>query len=353
MSRLTLIVPGWPSVLALYPAESVPHDGLAWLLGRGRPCRDSAISCERLLARFLGYAHLPEFLPLAALRRLGEDDGHNVGTGAHWLCADPVNVSFMGGNLLPDSFSWDEIDAAEASALEAALNENFASIGQFSAVTPSRWYLRLAHPAKVRFFSLNEALFRPMQDFLPVRGDESVDAENEARHWHQALNEIQVMLHNHPVNAARSAAGRRPINSLWFWGNGEQIRHGASGLRIGVQTNDSVARGLARMAGIEPESPNVISALRTDTVAVLDTFAAPAQHFDSLAYQTAWTALEKDWFAPIAQRVKEGSLRHFSLHIPGEDACFSLTLGAGARWRFWRKPVSLEGVSDVILGRGD
>lgn len=32
--------------------------------------------------------------------------------------------------------------------------------------------------------------------------------------------ELQMSLHAHPLNAAREAAGRRPLNSLWLWGGG-------------------------------------------------------------------------------------------------------------------------------------
>jgi len=344
MTRLVLVVPGliWPVPQMLHPAEDVPHAALARLLGRGQPRMEDAISCEHLLAQLLGMEHDHRPLPLAARRRLGEGSEQEDGE-AHWLCADPVSLSFMGAHLLLDEFGGDEIDATEAAALIATLNDEFGNLGHFSAATPTRWYLRMACPAKARFFPIDEAVCRPVQDFLPVDGEE--DGENDAKHWRHILNEIQVTLHNHPVNTAREAAGRRPINSLWFWGNGAQPTFSVPGAAcLAVQAIDPVARGLARGAGVEPEVPDVGRALRADTLVVLDTLASPTRHLDSMRWQDALAVLERDWFVPISRALDSGALRDFSLHVPGERACFSFTLGSGARWRFWRKPLLLSAI---------
>jgi len=339
MTRLVLVVPGliWHLPKMPHPAGDIPHAALARLLGRGRQHMGPAISHEHLLAQLLGVECHP--LPLAALRRLGEENP-SAQDGAHWLCADPVNLSFMGVHVLLDEFGGDEIDAAEAAALMATLNDEFGSLGHFSAATPTRWYLRMERPASARFFPLDEVVCRPVQDFLPTEDDGAA-----ARHWRHMLNEIQVVLHNHPVNAAREAAGRRPINSLWFWGDGTQSASGIPGAaRPAVQASDPVARGLARALGIEPEMPDVDRALRADTLVVLDTLASPARRLDLMRWQDAFAALEQDWFAPISRAVDSGALRHVDLHVPGERAGFSLALGGGARWRFWRKPQSLNTV---------
>jgi len=342
MTRLTLVVPGliWPAQQVFHPAGDVPHAALARLLGRGRQRMNPAISCENLLAQLLGVECHHRPLPLAALRRLGEEDGGgHAQDDAHWLCADPVNLSFAGGHVLPDAFSEDEIGVQEAAALIETLNDEFAGLGHFSAPAPTRWYLCLERPARARFFPLDEAVCRPAQDFLPTDGEGD---ENEGGHWRHVSNEIQVVLHNHPVNAAREAAGRRPINSLWFWGNGMQSTLGTPATpRFAVQAHDPVVRGLTRTVGIEPETLNVDSALRADTLVVLDTLASPIRHLDFVRWQEALGALERGWFAPIAQALDRGVLRRFTLHVPGERSSFSLTLGRGARWCFWRKPQSL------------
>ena len=34
------------------------------------------------------------------------------------------------------------------------------------------------------------------------------------------MTEAQMLLHDHPVNAAREARGEAPVNGLWLWGSG-------------------------------------------------------------------------------------------------------------------------------------
>ena len=38
--------------------------------------------------------------------------------------------------------------------------------------------------------------------------------------WHGWLNEMQMLLHTHPVNQQRLQAGKLPVNSVWLWGEG-------------------------------------------------------------------------------------------------------------------------------------
>jgi len=40
------------------------------------------------------------------------------------------------------------------------------------------------------------------------------------RRYLELTGEIQMCLHDHPVNSEREAAGRRPLNALWLWGGG-------------------------------------------------------------------------------------------------------------------------------------
>ena len=187
-----------------------------------------------------------------------------------------------------------------------------------------------------------------MQHFLPTGED--------ARRWQRLLNEIQVTLHNHPVNAVREAAGRRTINSLWFWGSETRSAQpddfvaGANKHlppqprppRATVQAADPIARGFARLAGVEPAMPKVDAALNGNTLTVLDVLAAHARHVDLGAWSAALAALEKDWFAPIAHALQSGRLQGFQLFAPCDRCGFRLTLGGFARRAFWRRPLALD-----------
>ncbi|MDR0634539.1 MAG: hypothetical protein LBF91_06125 [Azoarcus sp.] len=346
MSRLLLVVPEllWPAPQTHCPTQDMPLAALARLLGSGRRRREAPEAAERLLARLFGMEKEGE-PPLAALRRLGEGDGEGD-PAAHWLCADPVHLSMTQKYLLLGDFAEGEVDAATAGALIDALNADFAGLGRFYAATPTRWYLRLERPPAVRFAPLAEVAGRPIQDFLPAGDD------GEARRWLHVLNEIQVALHNQPLNEAREAAGQRPINGLWFWGGSARAAPMTAlrSPRPVVQALDPLARGLARAAGIEPGVPDVETALRGPTLVVLDALAVPARRLDLAAWRKALAALESDWFAPIAGALALGRLRRFDLFAPGERAAFSLTSRPGSRWCFWRRPLALDALAAAFSG---
>ncbi|MDR1661804.1 MAG: hypothetical protein LBR95_05175 [Azoarcus sp.] len=355
MTRLLLVIPGliWSAPQTGRPAQDLPLAGLSRLLGDGRRRIEASARPEDSLLRLFGFDG--ETPPLAALRRLGEDGGSrslSLGehltnrhceegfpgpdAGTHWLCADPVNLSLTRECLFLGDFADGEVEASEAAALIAALNRDFPDLGQFSAATPTRWYLRLDRPTTVRFSPLHDVCGRPVQDFLPEGGEAS------ARHWRHILNEIQIALHNHPANEARKATGRRTINSLWFWGASGQPAAAPRAFCSAIQTLDPVARGLARAAGIEPSAPDVDAALRTDTLVVLDPLAAPARRLELAFWRTALAALENDWFAPLAKALDAGRPLRLELFAPGDRYSLSLIISHRSHWRFWRKPFPLD-----------
>ena len=115
--QIQLLIPGllWPTATLLGPASGLALDGLATLLGRGTRELREFEPYDRQFARLFGLedAHLP----LAALRRLGEADAAATEPGSHWLCADPVNLSFAREHLLLHPFADDALGIDEAATL--------------------------------------------------------------------------------------------------------------------------------------------------------------------------------------------------------------------------------------------
>lgn len=338
--QIHLVIPGllWPGASLTNPASSLELPALARLLGLGqRRVRDFE-PLDRQLVRILGLAPAADAeapLPLAALRRLGETSGVAEGADADagWICADPVNLSFAREHLLLNDFPADELTGAEVDALIETLNDVFQDLGRFEACTSTRWYLRLAKPTSARLFPLHDVIGRPIRHFLP-EGD-------DARLWQRTMNEAQVLLHNHPVNQAREAAGRRPANSLWFWGAGTLAPNSVSPPPA-VQSFEPLARGLARAGKVEPTAPDAASALRQDTAIVLDTLLPAARQLDLDAWHANLAIVERDWFAPLATALRDRRLQTLTLTAPGDRSTVELEVRCGDRWKFWRRPIAFE-----------
>jgi hypothetical protein len=259
-------------------------------------------------------------VPVAPFAALG--DGLAAEDG-YWLRADPVSLL-----LQRDSFGLMEapqaLQAEQARQLAASLNAHFAVDGmQFHVAAPHRWYLRLADQPDLRTHPLSTVLQRDIQPFLPSGAD--------GLHWHRQLNELQMLLHAHPVNAALEELGALPVNSVWLWGGGE-LRRG-SGTPFHVWADEPLARGLALAHGnrLAP-----LPASMQEWLGSADDTAAHLAVLPELSPQ-----LERDWLAPLIDAVRNGRIGRVTLHLAG-DNCRSYSLTARDFLKFWRRPRALE-----------
>lgn len=338
--QIHLVIAGliWPGASAFSPVAGLELPALARLLGAGQRRTTPFEPLDRQLARAFDHP-LPQAkdgtLPLAALRHMGESATAIAQRHGIWLCADPVNLSFAREHLLLNDFPIDELDDAEIGALLDSLNENFGELGHFEAGAGNRWYLQLGSSTSARFYPLHDVVGRPIKHFLPEGTD--------GRRWQHHMNDIQVMLHNHPVNQAREARGQRTVNSLWFWGAGAlpPVLHCPADA---VQTRDPLAAGFARAAGIEPTPPDCSRALAGHTLVVLDTLLKPALQLDLDGWRSGLETLERDWFAPLWATHRSGRLRRLTVTAPGDRDTLTLSLSDADRWKFWRRPLPFERV---------
>jgi len=262
---------------------------------------------------------VPNHWPVAALtRQLDAGDA----AGSTWLRADPCRVQpdINGVRLLGVG---DALDLAgeDVAQLLPALRPLFGDAGfALDAPVPSRWYLRLPPGAKLPDFSEPD-------DALGADLFEHLADGPEGRRWRSLLSEAQVVLHNHPWNAKRVAAGKPPVNSLWFWGGGVLPDHVQSG-HARFHSDEELGAAFAAAAGIRVPLPALFAAPDADAA------------FD-LVHARDLAALERDWLQPALAAVRGGQLG--SLHLDtGDGTVFSIT--RGQRWRYWRRPRSGPGL---------
>ncbi len=306
-STLTLLLPARERLRA---GAALPA-GLARVLGRGDALEPGKPGREAQLLRHFDV--LPRRIPIAPLtRQLDAGDGDY---GA-WLRADPAHVRADLGRARMLACGELGLSHEEAETLVAALRPLFGQEGfPISAPVPSRWYLMIPAQSRIPAFSVPEA----------VLGDDlhSHMPEGDAgRRWRRLLNEAQVILHNHPLNAARTAAGKLPVNSLWFFGGGSMPDHVRCALR-GVASRDPLVAGLAgRVAPPLPVSTPRADVLETVDVVDLEQMRDVAE-LESPWLQAALAALAAGKFAALDLDFADGHRRRW---LPAH------------RWRFWRRP---------------
>lgn len=254
-------------------------------------------------------------VPAAALRHHCHADDADRGA---WLAADPVWIrgEATGARLM--AWPLDDLSASDADALAGALRPLFGDAGvPLTIDTPPAWCVRLPDGAPPATFT------DPAQAF-GVDLLECLPAGDDGRTWRRLFSEVQIALHAHPVNAARVAAGRQPVNGIWFWGAGSLPASVATGLQL-VASVDEVVWGLAKMGGalrVEP-LPDALEAAGVPGDALLD-LDIP-RHAGGAA---AWLGYFRRWLA-------ERRYAAIELTFAGGE-CFRLL--HAHRLRFWRRP---------------
>lgn len=204
---------------------------------------------ERAHAQALGLPHADGLVPWAALAAreagLPHEAHYALCTPCHWdihthsvFMADPAELA---------------LGEEESHALRQAMQPYFEEDGL------------LLHPLRADTWLLAGAVLRdlPTASLERVR-HASVDdwtlRQPSARPLQRLLNEMQMLLYNHPVNLAREARGAVPVNAFWLSGTGSLPPHW------------------------QPSTPAVVVDAR---------LRAPALHDDAHAWATAWQALEQ------------------------------------------------------------
>jgi hypothetical protein len=184
---------------------------------------------------------------------------------------------------------------------------------------------------------LDEALGRNVRKVMPI-GKGRIK-------WPAALTEIQMLLGTHEVNAAREAAGRPVINSIWLWGGGERPAMLAAPYAA-VHADDAFARGLGSLSGARasssPAALRNLSALSpADRVlAMSDAPQRAIQRGAADEWVAAVTRLDRDWFEGLGETLASfGTVR---LIVPSPAGTSIATLSGASRWRILRsrKPLA-------------
>ena len=244
---------------------------------------------EAALAAALGLRVADGQVPLAALRAaragLPADRAWGRLTPAHWkLGTEQISM------LDPAALG---LDAGTSAALLDAVRPLFESEGfELHGVAPDCWLA--AHPA------LEDLACASLDRVVGRNVDRWLGSDPRARSVRRLQNEVQMLLHTHPVNAEREERGELPVNSFWLDGCGQ--------LPAGVPAASDPTR-----------------------VRVDDRLRAPALAEDWFAWGRAFGCLDEELFAQILAQDRAGT--HFELVLCGERHARVLRPGRAAWWR--------------------
>lgn len=316
-------------------ASGARAPSLELLLARARGSSAESVSLEAWLQDAFGLEDAPLAAGALTLAATGGDPAEEC-----WGRADPVHLRLMRDRLVVVPSVAFSLTGEEAAALVESLNRHFAGRIELQAVQAARWCARLEQGFALRAETPLEAAGRDADRALREGGE-------AAHRWSRLLNEIQMLLHSHPVNLAREQRGELQVNSVWLWGVGAAPRVPASPWQA-VSADDPLALGFARLSGARPAAlPASASALLERApdegrhLVVLDTLREPLVLGEMDRYRERIEALERDWFAPLLQALRDGRIGMVTLHVPDALGA-SFEVIRGDLRRFWRRRKALE-----------
>lgn len=290
----------------LLPAPVVETPVLEKLLARGHRTYPSTQGLTTALSRLfsLNAATLAPILLEAEGIQAGDEQ---------WFRADPVHLlAGMHSISLMDSRHF-TLKENEAKLMISALNAHFAGEIEFFAQDALRWYARIEQSLEVETTPYDQMAGIPI-------GSGMIAGPDAARLQKLAM-EIQMLLHDHPVNEAREERNQLPINGLWFWGGGIYQQPKSDFDR--VLANDFTATALARAAGIPSQPlPDQFKPAGGRTLVVIDNTTNPE-------------SLDSAWFKPLLNSLKWGQLDQLILETTGLDGD-RIELDWWRAWRLWR-----------------
>lgn len=248
--------------------------------------------------------------PIASLSRLA-DGGHS--DKQRWLRFDLVHLVVDKGKPRLGHSGTLQISEAESESLWQRLAPYFNDIGwRVEPLHRSRWYLSLDAHDGLQKASLDAGLTR--------HATVSAPATPAAGQWLTRLTEIQMLLHDTPVNHERERRDRPTINALWPRG-GDVLPDAVRAPVTKVYSTDVVLAGLATIsreaysAEVPMSFDSLLGSTREET-GVLVALDGPGEALagdDPFLWCAAVEELERLWLAPALAGLRSGRLRGLNL----------------------------------------
>ena len=347
--NLHLLIPSlfWPGDALPEIYRDLPLPALETLLAKSLCTGNESQGVEAWLCRAFGVAKQQDW-PVAPLTLQADSAGQVTAENHYWLRADPVHLRLEHNQIVLADSQIFRITSEETNQLADLLNRHFATDNcalpshhpeparqelVFLPLTPDRWYLRVAETPALQTHALSAAAGQDIHALLPSGTDNM--------RWQGLFNEVQMLLHEHPLNQAREARGELAINGIWLWGGGT-MPQSLNCPYNQVWSNAALPRSLSLAHATDhAELPSTAtawcqSAAAGNHLAVLDMLHTKTQYDDAYGWRESLKKLDQDWFAPVLAALKQGKLEQLTLTVVSEQGDKSFTVTRDDLWKFWR-----------------
>lgn len=332
MSHITLVLPHLLPLPEFAPdlVRALQTPALAALLTRTRAYERRAAAAtapalphEQWLARTLGLSQegQPAFAT-AAMRGFGLDPLDGT-----WFIVNPAHIQIARSHSMMADLRHLGLSEDESRALYDAARPFCEEVGHPLLYGDAQtWFLRADDWTAIEAATPDTVVGMDLTDFVP-RGKQALPLR-------RLQNEVQMLWHTHPVNAARELRRLPAVNSFWLWGasNGA-ARAGGRMASVGVP---GWIRGLSSQA--LDSLDGLDGALAQDGLLVVGYLADAAIASDWGTWVQQVQDLEDKLFAPLHAALVQGRMKEIKLVLSSREALAEFTSTAMSQRKFWRRP---------------
>ncbi len=264
-------------------------------------------------------------IPVAAIARYARSPAAAAPAGGQWWLAQCVHLE-AGIDRVYLSAPSPELSDGEWRELERGFNDSFTAAGfRLLDGAGARAYAWSASELEADTIDPARVLGSDLLRAMPTGPGASV--------LKQLMTEIQMWLHDHPVNIAREERGAATVNALWIWGGGRCVGRKPSKAPLPtLWSDDAFLCGLWRISGAAderlPRSLDAIDLAQHDAMIVSLASAPVTGETPGRALMN----LEGAWFAPAIAALRRRQVSHLQIHI--NDRLF--VCSRSDLWRWWR-----------------
>ncbi len=241
------------------------------------------------------------------------------------LRADPVHLGARSDHLVMATARFPDLSDGEAAALAGDLGHGLSGSGaSLHRGSSGSWYLipeqALDKVPWGRWWAPEEVAGQHILEFMPTG-----PGRGPLNGW---MTEIQMMLHDHPVNLRRAEAGLMTVNSIWPWGWSTGEDQSEPQIRSELLAADAYALGLQKLAG-GPVAQGSPAGEVSDQLAIL---AAGPGESDEDFFQR----IEQDWLLPLLRDLWRGRIGRGCI-VSADGQC--VTTSRMDLLKFWRRGI--------------
>jgi hypothetical protein len=153
---------------------------------------------------------------------------------AAWILAEPIECQSTSENIYCLGAAHLQLDQFEANQWIESLNQHLTQVGmRLYAPEPTRWLLALPSEMPFKTQSLSTVVNRALPSTSLL------------------FAELQMLMHQHPLNHSRQLAGKPVIHACWLSGEGKLPMLNKRPT-VGVVTEDPITQVLAQWIDAQP-----------------------------------------------------------------------------------------------------